>query len=405
MIEIPPLEKPISSTSQVTANSILTLVWLLGVVVLTLYFIIGYYRCRKEFAMSLPICDERIARIMSGTKASERIEIRMLDKLKSPVAYGLFRPVILLPKSYGNFSEEQLRHMLLHEITHIKRFDGLFKFFLAAAVCVHWFNPIVWLLFIMANRDIELYCDETVLQKLGVCSNKAYAMTLISMEERKKYTPLLNSFSKYATKERIDSIMKTSRRTIISSIAATAIVISVSAVFATSSAAETKPVITEVSQNNYSAEDFSAEFAQTQTPPPVNEKVEKALAELNAEFMEYFDYIILTSAEEFKSYNSFDEFSADYSAWFNAPFCESFSEKGIEMIEGFFADDEAVEVKWSIQMLTDAPSVHFVKSGFGSSGRTDKTPGVDEDGNRTGPSWKELVDEYLAAVTQPNFAT
>ena len=117
--------------------------------------------------------------------------------------------------------------MLTHEFHHIKRFDALWKLLLVFAVCIHWFNPLVWVMFILANRDMELICDEMVINHFGAEKKTAYAYSLIGMaEQRKKFTSLLNSgFSKNAAEERIESIMKKSKKSIVSIIVAVVVVV------------------------------------------------------------------------------------------------------------------------------------------------------------------------------------
>lgn len=84
----------------------------------------------------------------------------------------------------------------------------------AAALCVHWFNPAVWAMYILFNRDIELYCDESVVRQFGDDSKVSYAKALITMEEKRRGLPSLgNNFSKNAIEKRITAIMKTRKRT------------------------------------------------------------------------------------------------------------------------------------------------------------------------------------------------
>lgn len=72
-----------------------------------------------------------------------------------------------------------------HEYVHIRRFDCLLKLLLTAALCLHWLNPLVWVMYLLANRDIELCCDEVVLPRMGLEKRSVYAMTLIDLEEQK----------------------------------------------------------------------------------------------------------------------------------------------------------------------------------------------------------------------------
>lgn len=109
------------------------------------------------------------------------------------------------------------------------------KLIMIAAVCVHWFNPLVWVMYLLFNRDIELACDEQVVRRCGQTSRSAYAMALISMEETRSGPSLLcNNFSKNAIEERVIAIMKTRRFTLLGSLAACMLILCVSAGFLTS---------------------------------------------------------------------------------------------------------------------------------------------------------------------------
>ena len=130
-----------------------------------------------------------------------------------------------MPKKTDWSNTEQLDYVLYHEFTHIRRFDLLAKLVTITAVCIHWFNPFVWLLYFFFNRDLELSCDDCVVKHFGE-TKSAYANTLIGMEEKKNFsTPLCNHFSKNAIEERITAIMKSKKTTIGMMVAAVVIVI------------------------------------------------------------------------------------------------------------------------------------------------------------------------------------
>ena len=121
---------------------------------------------------------------------------------------------------------------------HVQRFDALSKLTLIAAVCVHWFDPLVWVMYVLANRDLELSCDETVVHRFGG-ARADYARTLIRMmETRSGVAPLCSGFSKNAIEERITAIMKTKKTTIISFVLAAVLITGTAAAFATSAQAE-----------------------------------------------------------------------------------------------------------------------------------------------------------------------
>ena len=103
-------------------------------------------------------------------------------RISSPLTFGVLRPVILVPKKTDWTDETALRYVLEHEFVHIQRFDVLSKLLLIAAVCVHRFNPLGWVMYVLANRDLELSCDETVLRRFGGDIRAAYARVLIRME-------------------------------------------------------------------------------------------------------------------------------------------------------------------------------------------------------------------------------
>ncbi len=128
---------------------------------------------------------------------------------------------------------------MAHEYVHIRRFDSITKLVLIAALCVHWFNPFVWVMYVLANRDIELSCDEAVVRLFGETTKAAYARVLISMEEtRSGLNPLCNNFSKNAIEERVTAIMKIKKSSIFSLVLASALVVCVTTAFATSAAAK-----------------------------------------------------------------------------------------------------------------------------------------------------------------------
>ncbi|MFD1176189.1 M56 family metallopeptidase [Paenibacillus puldeungensis] len=211
------------------------IIWLAGMGASALFFIATYIRWLREFQTSLPAQNDFIDTWLREHPMRRHVQIRQCDKIQAPLTYGVFRPVVLLPKTTDWTDEARLRYILTHEYVHIKRFDALTKLLLASALCVHWFNPLVWVMYVLANRDIELSCDETVVRTHGETTRSAYAMTLIVMEEKKsKIAPLFNSFSKNAIEERITAIMKMKKVTALGVTAALLLVGGTLTAFATS---------------------------------------------------------------------------------------------------------------------------------------------------------------------------
>ena len=192
----------------ITTNLIL-IVWGTGLIACTLFFLIPHFKSLRAYQAALPIDLPWITHWLRAQETRRTVKIRQFDQISAPLTYGVFRPVILLPKRMNWTDEKQIRYILTHELTHIKRFDTLWKWLLAASLCIHWFNPLVWVMYVLANRDIEISCDEAVVSTYGNTQKSSYALTLIGMEEKRSFQTLLsNNFSKNAIKERIQSIMK-----------------------------------------------------------------------------------------------------------------------------------------------------------------------------------------------------
>ncbi|QNL45503.1 M56 family metallopeptidase [Oscillibacter hominis] len=213
-------------------SGVSTVLWLLGALILGGYFLWCHLRCRRTYAQSLPAADEAARQWLAEHPLRRRVELRRSDRVAAPLTYGLLRPVILLP---ATLEPSALPYVLAHEWTHIRRLDVVYKWALCAVLCIHWFNPAVWLLYVMAGRDLELSCDEAVIQSCGVQSRSGYALALLGLEEaRGGLEPLCNHFSKTALETRIRSIMKYRRASMAAVLASVALVGTVTACFATS---------------------------------------------------------------------------------------------------------------------------------------------------------------------------
>ncbi len=196
-------------------------VWFVGAMALAFCFLLAYVRAYREFGMSLPVENRTVREWLAMHSLRRKLEVCYSDRICAPLSYRVLRPVILLPgrvddretAGTGGYADSLL-YILEHEYVHIQRLDALTKILMAAALCLHWFNPLVWMMYILFNRDMELSCDEAVLCRFGENTKSAYAMTLIRMEERKdSFTPLFNNFSRNAVEERIGAIMKLKKRT------------------------------------------------------------------------------------------------------------------------------------------------------------------------------------------------
>ena len=229
--------------------SILSVIWLAGLLLCFGFFAVSYIKCYREFRFSLPVENDILEAWKEKHPLKRSLSIRQIETIAAPLSYGVIRPVILMPKNTEWKNIYQLRYVLEHEYVHIRRLDMLTKLIMIAAVCIHWFNPLVWVMYILFNRDLELSCDETVVCRFGMDIKSVYATTLISMEEKKSgLTPLCNSFSKNAIEERIRAIMKIKKTSKFAVIISAVLVICVTGGFATSASSLEKN--TETAQEN-----------------------------------------------------------------------------------------------------------------------------------------------------------
>lgn len=229
--------------------SILSVIWLAGLLLCFGFFAVSYIKCYREFRFSLPVENDILEAWKEKHPLKRSLSIRQTETIAAPLSYGVIRPVILMPKNTEWKNIYQLRYVLEHEYVHIRRLDMLTKLIMIAAVCIHWFNPLVWVMYILFNRDLELSCDETVVRRFGMDIKSVYATALISMEEKKSgLTPLCNSFSKNAIEERIRAIMKIKKTSKFAVIISAVLVICVTGGFATSASSLEKK--TETAQEN-----------------------------------------------------------------------------------------------------------------------------------------------------------
>ena len=221
---------PSPATEHISTFEIL---WLVGVLLLAIYFSISYFRSMRKFRMSIPDNTPYIQNWLTAHQISRPLAVRSSDLISSPLTYGILHPVILLPKKLDRNDQAALQYVLTHEYVHIRRFDAITKILFAAVLCIHWFNPLVWGMYVLANRDTELSCDAWVIRMTGVKNRSSYALMLIKMEERRNgMSALWNHFGKNAISERIEAIMKFKKTSIWACILALALIAGATTAFA-----------------------------------------------------------------------------------------------------------------------------------------------------------------------------
>ncbi len=199
-------------------ETILQIVWLAGAAALALYYALGtalfYRRCLRWSAEADSEIAERLQELREEMGIRREIPVLVSDCVTSPMMIGLFRPRLLLPRE--PYTDRDLDFILRHELTHYRRRDLWYKLALLAANCVHWFNPFAYLLVREASLDMELTCDDAVLEGADGETRRAYSETLLSALHRQKGMPVALSTHFYGgaetMRERFQNILGGSKR-------------------------------------------------------------------------------------------------------------------------------------------------------------------------------------------------
>ena len=198
--EIPTVSEK-TKNAKISSESALVFIWALGGI-----SVLGFFAAKHFYS---------VKRILKNSEPYDVPEIYKTGKtrfyksknLASPLSFGILRPAIVIPEET---EEKELHFVLLHEQTHIKDKDAVLKTLALFALSLNWFNPLVWFMVKIFERDIERYCDERVLKKIGAEKALFYANTILDFAERESLS--LNYFSAASLCERVTSIMKTKHK-------------------------------------------------------------------------------------------------------------------------------------------------------------------------------------------------
>ena len=164
-------------------------IWVIGAGALVFYGLFSYLRLRKSVSEAVPY----------------RENVLLCDRVSSPFILGVFLPRIYLPSDLG---ERDTELVLAHEFAHLRRWDHLWKPLGFLILAVHWFNPLVWIAYVLLCRDIEAACDEKVVSGMELADKKAYASALVSSSTKRRLVlacPL--AFGEVGVKERVKGVL------------------------------------------------------------------------------------------------------------------------------------------------------------------------------------------------------
>ena len=168
---------------------LVSILWMIGIQILIVYFIVSYIKTYSK--------------IKTATLYNENVYES--DQIDTAFVFGLIKPKIYIPV---NLTESEKIYIIEHEKVHIKRKDYVTKIIAFLILIIHWFNPIMWISFILMTRDMEMSCDERVMKNLGEDIKTNYSYSLLNLAVNKGNTfniPL--SFSENNIKSRIENVL------------------------------------------------------------------------------------------------------------------------------------------------------------------------------------------------------
>lgn len=169
--------------------------WAAGAVVCGTVFAALYVRAVRRMRFALLTEAPEARGWLAAHPLRRRMCVKEMRGLQTPLTYGVLRPVVIVPTSFDWRSGTKAAMALEHEYVHICRFDPVLKILLILVACLYWFDPLVWVMYVFANRDIEFSCDERVARQLNDHGRAVYAHTLIdAAEAQMRFAPVAASF-------------------------------------------------------------------------------------------------------------------------------------------------------------------------------------------------------------------
>lgn len=177
--------------------------WLGGMAVLLLTGLFRYGLLKRRISDAVP------AEEAQCTVRGKRLErVYITDRIQMPMVLGIWKPRVLLPSACSGEERKGERELILaHEQAHRLRYDHVTKVFVFGVLVIHWFNPLAWAAFLLYCRDVEMACDEKVMEWLGEESRKPYSLALLRFEEERSALLIPLAFGESSARERIRHIL------------------------------------------------------------------------------------------------------------------------------------------------------------------------------------------------------
>lgn len=182
-----------------------SIVWVIIAVSAIIAMLVLYYLSKSELKKAVPISDN----IYEGTMVN------------TPTVYGIWKPKIVLPVG---LDEEHKKYILAHEYVHIRRHDNVWRMLAILTACVHWFNPLSWILLKVFLKDCELACDVAAIKKMNTEERKDYARILLTYATADPAV-FSSAFGSSKVKVRIKNVLSYKKLTVFSGVCFTCMVI------------------------------------------------------------------------------------------------------------------------------------------------------------------------------------
>ncbi len=170
-------------------GTVIGCIWIAGVAAMLIYALVSYLLLARK----------------TREAVSYEKGIFLCDRIDSPFILGLFKPGIYLPCGIDDRDSE---YVIAHERAHLRRRDHIWKPLGFAVLCVYWFNPVIWLAYILLCRDIELACDEKVIREMGMDIKKSYSEALINCSvSRRRISACPLAFGEVGVEKRVKTVL------------------------------------------------------------------------------------------------------------------------------------------------------------------------------------------------------
>lgn len=316
------------------------LIWLVGALLVLIRRVTIYQSfLRYVNARAVPVSDaallDRLSLIAEQAGIRRPVELCVNPLVSSPLLTGFFHPCIVLP--WGDISEEDFRHIALHELIHYKRLDLFYKWLVQIVVCLHWFNPLVHLMSREIAKACEFSCDEAVIVRMSEDGPRDYGKTLLdamaAVGSNKEFPGAVTfGENKRLLKERLEAIMSFKKKSkagkALTGILTAGICIGAAFLWGDTSLEATATSLAAAAPERTEAEE-----------PAVTEKEQKGISSLK-------ETLSRSAAASAKRY-----YEADNLALFQIAFSRLDEEAQEEWLEKIYEDDDSAFFSAGISML------------------------------------------------------